>query len=82
MNNIVFTIGAGGTGKSIPMAKHVTHEMKFKPSCTYKHLQQMLGRVYHIPTKCLGYIARITNGKLTRVARVTQAGIDYNYERN
>ena len=32
------------------------------------------------PTKCLGYIARILNGKLTRVARVTSNGVDYNYE--
>lgn len=74
----MFTIDAGSTGKSIPMAKHVTHEMKPNIALITKDLQQMVGRVYHDPS--LGYIARITNGKLTRVARVTCSGVDYNYE--
>lgn len=34
------------------------------------------------PHTSLGYLARIINGKLVRVARVTPYGVDYNFETN
>ena len=60
--------------------QHTPETSDYKPS---------IGRALflsEIRTSCLskeqglGYIARILNGKLIRVARVTPSGVDYNYE--
>lgn len=78
MNTIIYqspTIELKGI--SIPLAKKLT-EIKLGKSYSTIHLKQSLGRVWR--NTSLGYIARIIDGKLVRVARVTCDSIDYNFE--
>lgn len=82
MTNIIYqspTVTAEGL--SLHFDGLPTHTMK--PSSIYSRItmQQTLGRICKLePHTSLGYLARILNGKLVRVASVTPYGVDYNFE--
>jgi len=62
--------------------QHTPETSDYKPSLGLALRFSEIRTRYLSKEQGLGYLARILNGKLVRVARVTPSGVDYNYEHN